>query len=446
MRQHAHEGLQVALRLHVAAHHAEAHLRPAVFGEEGRDDGVKRTLARSDAVRALRIERKAVAAVLHRQAPTRHHDAGAKAHVVALDEAHHHAALVGGGKVDRAAARRVAVAEALRPLRIDELRPCREIRLVEHLRAAQPHAAAQVGDMLVDIGEGQLHRLDLQMLRLGAVDRQRADVEVAQDAERNQRRDALAIGRNLVQAMTPDVEADRVDPFRLVGGEIGQRHRTAVAGRVRRDRLRDLAAIEGLALARGDGAQGTRRGRESEPFADLGRTSLRQKGFGPTGLRLQERCRRDPLLLDHDRHGVAALGDLDRGREQLRERQLAEALGQRHPGRDRARHRHRVPAAHRRAGRIAAILAREILRRPGARRRPRRVEAVQALAVPEDAEHVGAETVAAGLDERHRRGGGDRGIDGIAAACCSLRWRACAASGCEVETTLRANTGRRVDG
>ena len=52
-----------------------------------------------------------------------------------------------------------------------------------------------------------------------------------------------------------------------------------------------------------------------------------------------------------DGHRVAALGDLDRRREQVGERQLAEALGQRDPAGDRAGHRHRVPAAHRRPAR-----------------------------------------------------------------------------------------------
>ncbi len=43
--------LHVALRLHVAAHHAEAHHRLGVAREESRDDGVERALARADLVR-----------------------------------------------------------------------------------------------------------------------------------------------------------------------------------------------------------------------------------------------------------------------------------------------------------------------------------------------------------------------------------------------------------
>ena len=39
------EDLHVALRLHVAAHDAEAHHGPSVFGEHRGDDGVERPLA-----------------------------------------------------------------------------------------------------------------------------------------------------------------------------------------------------------------------------------------------------------------------------------------------------------------------------------------------------------------------------------------------------------------
>ena len=123
------------LRLHVAAHDAEAHQRPPVLGEEGGDDGVERPLAGATQFGLPASSVKAVAAVLHRHAPPRHDDAGAEAHVVALDEAHHHAALVGGGEIDRAALDRVAGAEALRALRIDQPRAAGEVGVVEHLVA-----------------------------------------------------------------------------------------------------------------------------------------------------------------------------------------------------------------------------------------------------------------------------------------------------------------------
>ena len=88
----------------------------------------------------------------------------------------------------------------------------------------------------------------------------------------------------------------------------------------------DLAPVEGLALRRGDAAQTLRRGREGEPLGDLGGPAMRHEGLGPAGLRLQERCRGDPLLPDHDRHRITALADLDRRCQQVGEGQLAEAF------------------------------------------------------------------------------------------------------------------------
>ncbi len=245
-----------------------------------------------------RVEREAVTAVLHRHAPARNDDARAETHVVALDEAHHHAALVGGAQVDRAAARRVAGREHLRARRVDQLRPAREIVRVEHLLGAQTHAA-RIGGVRVDVGERELHRLDLQVLRFGAVDRQRLDVEVAQDAERRQRRDALAVGRDLVQAVAVGVDADRLHPFRPVLGEVAHGHGAAVLPRVRGRRGGDLAAVERGAARRGDRAQRSGRCGKGEALADLRRPAMRQEGVGPAGHRAKQRRRGDPLLLHH---------------------------------------------------------------------------------------------------------------------------------------------------
>ena len=64
----AHHHLRVALRLHGAAHHAEAHHRLAVFRDEARDDGLVGRLLGPDAVRVARLQHEAGAAVLQRDA------------------------------------------------------------------------------------------------------------------------------------------------------------------------------------------------------------------------------------------------------------------------------------------------------------------------------------------------------------------------------------------
>jgi hypothetical protein len=111
----------MALRLHVAAHHAEAHHRlPSLV----RKAGMMVWKGRLPGATTLGWPRQAeaVAAVLQRDAVARHHHARAEAHVVALDEADHHAALVGRGQVDGAALDRVAGAEVLRAPAVDQLR------------------------------------------------------------------------------------------------------------------------------------------------------------------------------------------------------------------------------------------------------------------------------------------------------------------------------------
>src|SRR5688572_20755532 len=114
----AHQHLGVALRLHGAAHHAEAHHRLAVAGDEAGDDRLVRPLRRADAVRMAGLDDEGRAAVLQGDAVDHH--ARAEAHVVGLDHRHHHAARVGGGEIHRAAPRRLACAEVLRALEVDQ--------------------------------------------------------------------------------------------------------------------------------------------------------------------------------------------------------------------------------------------------------------------------------------------------------------------------------------
>ena len=219
--EHAHQRLHMALRLHVGAHDAVAHDGFAVFRQERRDDRVERPLAGRDLVRS-RVQAEAVAAVLQADAESGLDAARTEPHVIALDEADHHAVLVGGGEIDRAALDRVAGAEVLRAFHVDQLGPAGQIAVVQHLLGRHAHAG-RLGHIFVDIGKSQLDRFDLQVLRIGAVHRQLGDVEVLQDAQRDQRRDALAVGRDLMQRVAAIVLADRLDPFGLVGGEVARR-------------------------------------------------------------------------------------------------------------------------------------------------------------------------------------------------------------------------------
>ena len=55
--------------------------------------------------------------------------------------------------------------------------------------------------MTIDVGEAKLHRFDLDVHALGRVGWVRREVNVLEDAERDQRGEALAVGRDLVHAI-----------------------------------------------------------------------------------------------------------------------------------------------------------------------------------------------------------------------------------------------------
>src|SRR5207237_3253374 len=97
----AHHHLGMTLRLHRAAHDAEAHHRLAFTGDEARNDGLVGALARPDAIRMARLQDEGRAAVLQRDAVDHH--ARAEAHVIRLDERHHHPRCIRRREIHRAA-------------------------------------------------------------------------------------------------------------------------------------------------------------------------------------------------------------------------------------------------------------------------------------------------------------------------------------------------------
>jgi predicted dehydrogenase len=102
------EHLHVPLRLHVAAHHAEAQPGPAVLGDEARDDRVERPLVRLQAIGVARVEREQAAAVLEREAQAVRDVPRAEAVEVALDQADAVEVPVDDRHVDRVGLGRVA--------------------------------------------------------------------------------------------------------------------------------------------------------------------------------------------------------------------------------------------------------------------------------------------------------------------------------------------------
>ena len=160
----------MALRLHRAAHHAEAGIRLAALGDERRDDRLERALARCVAVGMVLLQHEHLATILQDEAQPRRRHAAAHAAVIGLDQRHHHAVGVSHGHVDG-----VALLQLLRRARLHFLQ-----RLVHrdqraalcgvvlgnqllHRRRLERH----VGIEARAVGEGQLLRFHEQVHMLG---------------------------------------------------------------------------------------------------------------------------------------------------------------------------------------------------------------------------------------------------------------------------------------
>jgi hypothetical protein len=260
----------------------------------------------------------------------------------------------------------------------------------------------------------------------------------------DQRGDALPVGRDLVQAVAVGVDADRLDPFGREGGEVARLDRAAVRPRMRRGRGGDLATVECRAARRGDRLESACRRRKGEALADLGRAAVRQERVGPARQRAEQRRRGDPLLLDDDRDRIAALGDFDRRREQVGEGQGPEAL-------ESATQAATAPGTvtesqPRTGGRVASPC---FLRKYwGVHAAGAGPEAFRPCSLLPSQRMQNASSRGRCCTARRSSSPPPPAIAPSTALppCWIMRSPAWAASGCEVETMLRAKTGTRVDG
>jgi hypothetical protein len=85
-----------------------------------------------------------------------------------------------------------------------------------------------VANVAPAIGEGELHRFDLQVHAVGTVDRVRAQVKIFENAERDQCQNALAVGRDLVQRVAAIIHLERLHPVRPVCHQVGRAQRAAL--------------------------------------------------------------------------------------------------------------------------------------------------------------------------------------------------------------------------
>ena len=226
------------------------------------------------------------------------------------------------------------------------------------------------------------------MLRVHTVHRQTGHVKVLQDAQRDQSRNALAIGRNLVQGVATVVLRDGCDPFGFVVGKVTGGDAATVGGGEFFNRLRNLAAIKSCTLGLRNGTQAFGCSGKLEQLAHLRRTAPRQKVLGKARQALQLGRGSGPLLLHHHRQQVTTLGNLNRGLQQVFKGQLAKALAHRHPTGHGAGHRDRVKATLGRRFGVHPIFTLEVLRRPGLRGATGGIQAMHLFAIPQNTKRV----------------------------------------------------------
>jgi hypothetical protein len=110
---------------------------------------------------------------------------------------------------------------------------------------------------------------------------------VLEDAESNERDDALSVGRNLVHRVAAIIHTERLDPIGLVRSEVGCAHRPFVFARVRLDFLGDRAAVERFPARSRDLLERLCVAFPHEPFARARRPAVRHERLGEAGLALQ---------------------------------------------------------------------------------------------------------------------------------------------------------------
>ena len=328
----------MALRLHMAAHHAKAQQRLCGARDETGNDGVKRAFARADAIWMGGIQCEAMAAILQRDAGIGHHDASAEAVKIRLDERHHHAARIGGTEINRVVGNRQRHRRQRHRLLADARGRACNAAGFQQLFWCDEHRA-RIGKVLRGGTEGKLHRFNLLMHGLCAV--QWWHFATGQYGQRYLCGEALTIGRDLMQHHVAISLRDGRHPVGAMGGQIAGTQGATGGDGGPFDACREFALVKRCTVGGGYFAQGARGGRQM--YARAGRRCRPEVTrefrigieLGNVLLPLAGRDRAD---------GVALFRVMNGAVEQGSEGQLAVTRRQFHPHADRARHRHRIPA------------------------------------------------------------------------------------------------------
>ncbi|GBC87447.1 hypothetical protein HRbin12_01453 [bacterium HR12] len=394
---------RVDLRLPAAAHRA-AHRReaPVAVGED-RHEGVRRPLPADEHVGVTRVEHEGRAAVVADDAGLGLPDPRAEAVVEALDERDRPALRVGRDERDRVAPR------SRPPPLAHRLGETRQVPLVEELPDGHP-GEPRVGVVAVAIGGGGGEDL-------GEGGRVRAegvgvDAEELHSREDLEEHEALRVGRHHAHVQVPVPRRQGRVELGLVPGEVVEGHRRADGAQPLDEALADGPAVQrggpevrDPLQRRGEGVVGE--GLALEERSLVGEEHRRETGVGAEPLLVGGEAGREGA---RRRHALAR--GADGGLERPGQAEAGPALGEEPTAGDGARHGDRQ----RPVGRHRAVLAPDLLvvdPRGGGAARVQRDRAPVGLL--DQREEVAAHPAHVRVDDGEGRGGGEGGVDRVAA-------------------------------
>ena len=138
--------------------------------------------------------------------------------------------------------------------------------------------------MQVRLAEGELDRFDRQVRARSIINAVAIDAHALEQRQRDERRDALAIGRDLMQSSAAESHRDRCHRFGRVRSQIIEPHGAAIGACHGIDRLRKLAVVEITAGGRADALERARMIRQADALARVRCATVDRERSAPFGV------------------------------------------------------------------------------------------------------------------------------------------------------------------
>ncbi len=295
--------------------------------------------------------------------------------------------------------------------RIDHRRAACEVVGVEQRLGPHVHVV-RIGDVPVEIGVGELLRLDEGVEILGRVVLHRGEVVSLEHLEHLERGDALTGRREFPEGVALVVDAERLDPARLVALQILDREIAAERGQTVHDLAAEISAVEDGGPTVRDALEGSCEIGVPEPVTRLRCLTVEQEGCCGPYVAAQAVHRSRPVLSDDRCDREALVGNSDGRSEHLGEGHGAIRFDEGAPPRERTRDRDGAGPG---AGHTRLVFGQKGVHvdvRPGL---PARIQADESpgFGIPQDGEHVTAHPGHVRLGHIQDRGSGHGRIDGV---------------------------------